>query len=52
MDFLSSEGNMRNKWCYNLPTLVVSALLLTLAAVRYIEAAAAGPTVTVYQSPT
>ena len=37
---------------YNLPTLVVSVLLLMLAAARYIEAASAGPTVTVYQSPT
>jgi len=43
---------MRNKRRYDPSTLAVMALLLMLAAARYIEAASAGPTVTVYQSPT
>ena len=43
---------MQNQRRYDLSTLVVLALLLVFAAARYLEAASAGPTVTVYQSPT
>jgi hypothetical protein len=42
---------MRERRLLNL-AVALSALLLVLAAARHVEAASAGPTVTVYQSPT
>ena len=46
------EDNMRAKTLVNLLAVPVVGLLLLVAAARFVEAASAGPTVTVYQSPT
>ena len=46
------EDNMRAKTLVNLLAVPVVGLLLLVAAARFVEAASAGPTVTVYQSLT